>query len=224
MDSDITELKAKNTNLTFIDFSSETIEFIKSQFNLKKEDKIYVIINDSISDDSNTATSNYNYKFILENGTELDINKIKNDFYVDIHVPIRNLEKSNFEYYKYFSEQGYDIYDKNSNFYNDFCTPANIGENDIVLKDRKRDIYPNNVTMCKLNCYYNEVNIEKKRISCSCNLNLNQISNDNNFLEEKEEADFLTYLLSNINYKIFKCYKVLTSFENLKYNYFFLCQ
>ena len=222
IDSNITKLKAKYINLTFIDFSSEAIEFIKSQFNLEEEGKIYVIINDSLSNDSNTATSNYNYKLVLENGSELNISNLNNDFYVDIYVPIRDLGLAHFDYYILFSEQGYDIYDKKSSFYNDLCTPAYIGENDIVRKDRKKYIYPNNVTMCKSNCYYKDVNTEKKRITCNCNLNLNNnIYNENSFLEEKEEADFLTYLLSNINYKIFKCYKVLSSFENLKDNYFF---
>ena len=217
-----TELKDKNTNLTFIDFSSETIDFIKDIFYLKEEKTIYVIINDSLSNDSYTATSNYNYKLVLENGSELNISNINNDLYVDVYIPIRDLELANFEYYILFSEQGYDIYDKKSSFYNDLCTPAYIEENDIVLKDRKKYIYPNNVIMCKSNCYYKNVNIERKRISCNCNLNLNNnIYNDNSFLEEKEEVDFLTYLLSNINYKIFKCYKVLSSFENLKYNFFF---
>ena len=221
IDTDIKEIMAQNTNITFIDFSLENIEFIKNQFNLKEGDKIYVIINDSISKDSNTATSDYNYKFFLKNGTELDITNISDDFYVNIYVPIRDLELSNYEYSILFSEKGYDIYNKNSSFYFDFCISVNIEENDIAIKDRRKDIYPNNITMCKSNCFYNGVNIEKKRISCSCNLNLNNnIFDDNNFFSE-EEVDFLTYLLNQINYKIFKCYKTLSSFENLKYNFYF---
>ena len=50
----------------------------------------------------------------------------------------------------------------NSNFYNDFCTPASMGDNDLTLEDRKKDIYPHNVTLCNSNCKYNGINIEEQ--------------------------------------------------------------
>ena len=36
-----------------------------------------------------------------------------------------------------------------------------VGEamNDITIEDRKKDIYPNNVTLCKENCKYKGINI-----------------------------------------------------------------
>ena len=91
-----------------------------SKFNLDiKKDKVYIFISDYPSNDLNMATSDYNYTFILENGTELNLNEINEELYVDIYVPIRDLDLANFQYTKYFAEQGYDIYTKNSNFYND---------------------------------------------------------------------------------------------------------
>ena len=80
---------------------------------------------------------------------------------------------ANFDYSIEFNKQGYDIYDKKSNFYNDICSPAYLGQNDITLTDRKKDIFPNNVTLCKDNCEYKSINIEEKRIICECNLNIN---------------------------------------------------
>ena len=38
---------------------------------------------------------------------------------------------------------------------------------------------------------------------------------------EKDNGNYISYLLDNINYKIFKCYHLLTVFDNLKYNYSF---
>ena len=76
--------------------------------------------------------------FFLENGTELNLSKIRDKFYIDIYVPLKDLESSNFNYSKYFAEQGYDIYDKKSVFYNDICFPAYINNNDITLNDRKK--------------------------------------------------------------------------------------
>ena len=222
--SNLKELKDKYNNLTFIDISLETKNFLIEQFNLEQTNKIFVLIINSPNMDSKFVTYDYDYKYFLENGTELNLNKITEDFYTNIYVPIENLDLANFNYSKYFAEQGYDIYDKNSDFYNDVCSPANLGENDIILEDRKKDIYPNNITLCKDNCYYNGINIEEKRIICTCNLNVNNNSSDNkeddDFLKE-DDNNFFSYLLDNINYKIFECYNIILIFSNLKNNYAF---
>ena len=147
-----------------------------------------------------------------------------------ISIPIRDLELSKFEMAKYFSKEGYDIYNKESNFYNDICTPASLNNNDITIDDRKKEIFPNNVTLCKSDCSYKGVNIEDKRVICQCNLIVNRESSntkekDNNILNFffSDDGNFITYLLDNINFKPFKCGKLLIFFGNLKYNYFFYC-
>jgi hypothetical protein len=120
------------------------------------------------------------------------------------------LESSNFNYSNYFAEQGYDIYDKKSVFYNDICSPAYINNNDITLNDRRKDIYPSNITLCKDNCYYNGINREDQIIKCKCNLNANYTdTNDDDFLNIVADNNFITYFLDKINYKIFKCNKLL---------------
>ena len=140
-----------------------------------------------------------------------------------MYIPIKNLDLTKFNFSLIFSEQGYDIYDKNSEFYHDICTSAYLGENDITLKDRKNEIYPDNITLCNENCEYTRVNIEDQTIICKCNLNKNKNYSDLNEEEFNEEDDgnFMTYLLDNINYQIFKCYKLLSSFENLNHKYSF---
>ena len=226
INSDINELKKLFKNLTFIDISTEIKIFLINEFNLDKEkDKIYVLMNQYSNNYSisKSATNYYNYRFILENGTELNLTNINEDYYINVYVPIKDLDLAHFNYSLLFAEQGYDIYDKNSNFYNDICTPAYINDNDITLKDRKKDIYPNNVTLCKDNCYYNDTDREGKRIICKCNLNNNisEIKEDDDFLKENEDNNFMSYLLDKVNYKIFKCKKLLFNFGNLKNNFSF---
>ena len=133
---------------------------------------------------------------------------------------------ANYNYSKYFADQGYDIYDKNGNFYNDVCAPAHLTENDITLKDRKIDIYPNNITLCKDNCIYKSTNLEEKRIVCSCNINANNNTNNSDIKEEddflkEDDGNFITYFLDKVNYKIFKCYLLISILDNLKQNYAF---
>ena len=220
--ADISELKKIYTNLTFIELSLETKNLIIKSYNLdEKNDKIYLVINDYPSNDPQMAIYNYDYKLILENGTEIDLSKINIDFYADLSIPIINEVISNFNYYKLFYEQGYDIYEKNDDFYSDICSPAYLYDNDITIEDRKNEIYPNNVTLCKENCQYKSVDIENKKINCYCNLNINknytQNYEDNNFIIE-EDGDFFDYLLDNINYKIFKCYNLVFNIDNLIIN------
>ena len=224
MNKNMEELKELYKNVTFINFPEEKLNFLYQKFNLDREkNKIHVVMRDYTSNDERTATSDYTYRFFLENNTELNLSLLNEDIYVDFYVPIKNLELANFNHSKYFSEQGFDIYDKKSDFYNDFCTSAHQGENDMTLKDRKKDIYPNNVTMCKENCDYNGVDKENERVICSCNLkenNENKATEEDNFLAE-DDGNFFSYLLDNINYRIFQCYDLLSSFSNLKDNYAF---
>ena len=219
-----TDLKDVYKNVTYINFKPEDLDFIYKAFNLNKEtDKLFILLTDSKSTDLNTATSDYNFRIFLENETELNLSNIKEDLYIDFYVPIKDLDLANFNHSKYFSGQGFDIYNKSSDFYNDFCTPAFQEDNDVTLKDRKKYIYPNNVTLCKENCEYNGIDIENERVICSCNLNQNKSYNnteDDDFLAE-DDGNFFSYLLDNINYKVFQCYKLLLSFNNLKNNYAF---
>ena len=139
---------------------------------------------------------------------------IEEDIYIEVYVPIQDLELAKFDLIKEYAEQGYDIYDKSSAFYNDFCTPASSGDYDITLEDRKNDIYPHNVTLCKSNCIYDGINIEEQRVICKCNLNSDKNEEEVNFVED--DGNFITYFLDNINYKIFKCYKLFFNSNNLK--------
>ena len=222
IDSSMENLKNENKNITFFDFSSEDIEFLMNYFGLDKEkENIYILISDSPSSDERSATSDYEYVLVLENGTELKLSDIKEDFYVEISVPIRDTDLANFDYALLFDEQGYDIYDISSDFYNDFCTPAFSGDNDIILSDRKKEIFPNNVTLCKSNCEYKSIDIESQRIICECNLNSNNnYSNeiDDFSEEEKDDGNFITYFIDKVNYKIFKCYILFLNFYNLNKN------
>ena len=225
LNSNLTLLKNTFANISFIDFFLKEKDIIYSSFNLDKElDNVYVSIIEYISNDSKMVTKDFSYKLFLENKTELNLKDINKDFIIDVYLPIKDLYSSNFHYYKYFLNQEYDIYNKSSVFYHKFCSPAYYEENDIIIRDRKKYIYPNNVILCKENFNYKGVDLLNNRIICSCNLSQNNNSketiNEEDFLIE-DKGNFLLYLLDNINYKIFTCYELLLSFDNLKNNYAF---
>ena len=226
INSNLTELKKKYKNLTFFYFPPEEISFIYTKYNLdEKKDNIYVLISYYLNNDKPTI-NDYTFKLFLEDGKELNLSIIDEDFYTKVYTSINEYPNlTNFNYYKYFSNQGYDIYDINSNFYTDICSPAYLEKNDITLTDRKIDFYPENISLCKNNCVYDGVDIEDEKIICLCNMNTNKnytnISNNTNLLIEEDNENFFTYLLDNINYKIFKCFELIFKFDNLKNNFAF---
>ena len=215
-------LKDKMNSFTFIDISQETIEFFKDKFDLNENETLTIVIDDFPSNDTQLVTSDYNYRIFLENGTELDLEQITEDNYVDIYVPIKDFNLSNFNTAKYFAQQGYDIYNLNDNFYNDICSPVKFYENDLTLEDRLKDIYPSNIIICKGNCYYNGLDIENERFICKCNINKKY----SNRIEKKglfdiEDGNFFSYFLDYLNYKIFKCYKLISAWSKINKNYSF---
>ena len=218
----LTELYDIYKSRTFIDFSQELIEYIYKIFNLdKEEDKIQILIEESISADSRYATTDYNYRIFFENGTELNLSLVEEHNYVDVYVPIENKDLANYNYSIHFQEQGYDIYNKNSNFYNDFCTSAYYNGNDITIEDRIKYIYPN-ISLCKNNCIYKKVDTKDERIICSCDINIKiKMKTEQDDLIYEDDENFINYLLDKINYKIFTCSQLIKSFDNLKNNYAF---
>ena len=144
-------------NLMYIDFKNIKKDIIK-KYNLDTNTNIYALILDSQSKYSNSSTNDLSFKLFLENGTELDISDM-NDLNINVSMPMTNLDLLNYEYAVYFSKQGYDIYNEKSDFYNNICTAAYIGKNDITITDRKLEIFPSNVTLNKSNCQYENVDL-----------------------------------------------------------------
>ena len=214
---DIDEYKNKYTNLTFIEIPEEEKKKILEIFGLDEDEKLYVEIIDRTKNDSKAATSDYEYKIFLKNKTELNLSNIKDDLNIKVYVPIRNLTNANFDYALEFAKNGYDIYDKNSDFYIDPCTAAYIHRNDIPLKDRKKDIYPN-VTICEGgNCHYKSVSLDDHRIACECNMNADKLNEtEDDYMEDDDNVG--NYILDNINYEIIRCYYLHFDFNNLKTN------
>ena len=206
------EMKLKSSQV-YIDINEETMSMIKNKFSLTGDSKIFIAITEKPNNDSNFATVDYVYEYVLENGTKLNLSDLE-EATVDVYVPFTDLDLAQFNLVKQFAEQGYDIYDINSPFYNDYCTPASIDGNDITLDDRKKDIYPHNVTLCKSNCKYKGINIDEQRVICECNINSDINITENEILID--EDNFKDYFLDNINFRVFQCYKLFFDGKNLK--------
>ena len=208
--------------LTYIYFNDIEDTLIK-EFNLNENDKIYALIVDSPSKYSNSTINDYGFVLLLENGTELNLSNLNEDLKVKISLPIINLDLTNFNYANSLSNQGYDIYDKNSGFYHDICTPGYLDDDDIAFKDRKKEIFPNNITMGKTNCEYKLSDLNNKRFIYDCNLNeVNKDNTNNNeknmFEEEGRNENFMNYVLDVVNYKVLICSMLFMNIDNFRHN------
>jgi hypothetical protein len=89
--------------------------------------------------------------------------------------------------------------------------------NDVSLEDRKKEIYPNNITLCKSNCIYKGVDLENQRVICNCNIN----NKTNDKVEVQDNENFVAYTIDYINYKLFLCYKLFFNAYYIRHSYAF---
>ena len=66
------------------------------------------------------------------------------------------------------SEQGIDVFDASNEFFNDICHPYSDPDGkDIILTDRRKDIYQN-ATFCQYGCSYLGMNYNLMVANCKC--------------------------------------------------------
>ena len=131
---------------------------------------------------------------------------------IELLVPVYIDEEVN-NLYNIISKEGYDMFNENSSFYKDICTPFTTEDGtDILLYDRQNTYYNENIVLCENTCIYVNYNSITKRAKCQCQvkkvirkietLSLNKLGSSILF-------DIKT--LSNID--IIKCYKL--TFSNI---------
>ena len=146
---------------------------------------------------------------------------------------IGDVTELNIESAKSLSTQGIDVFNAEDDFFNDICHPFdNSNGTDIILKDRRNDIYQN-VSFCQNGCSYSGVNYDLMAANCICdsssflgneenNTNIN-IKEDDEKVSFKSLADsFISNLLS-FNLDVIKCYNLIFDKKILLRNIGFYC-
>ena len=121
------------------------------------------------------------------------------------------------------TESGYNICNKKDSFYQDICsTFTSSNGTDILLSDRKKYIYTEvqNQSMCQTGCELLSYNQISKKAKCNCTVeeNLDDLTDlidlniDNFFINKKKEETFFN-TLSNSNFRILKCYKLILNLK-----------
>ena len=141
---------------------------------------------------------------------------------ITINVPVK-LDDTMETIYDSLSESGYNLFDENDSFYQDICaTYTTINGTDIILADRKKDIYTSSqsISMCQTGCQLKSYNSTNKKANCDCSISENKVKNLDieDLFDEKHISDNFYKTLANSNFQVLKCYNLLFFFELIKKN------
>ena len=119
---------------------------------------------------------------------------------------------------------GYDIFNANSPFYNDVCTPfTNENGNDVLLDARRQDYYDENINLCDKGCTFIGYNTNSKTYICKCNVKSTPGEDTGEFKGEIVERvmpeNFKDLISRRSNIAVFKCASQVFSAEGQKNNY-----
>ena len=195
-------------------------EVIKSHYNISSEENLIVLNlesknnNSDISENSFNLGKNIQIEIYDNSGRKLDLSVCKEG--IKLFMNLEDVEDLNIETSKKYSQQGIDVFNPTDNFFNDLCHKYdNIDGIDIIIDDRRNDIYQN-ATFCQSGCVYNGVDYDLMTANCLCDSSILQKDEKNNntsdIEEEKEVLNFKTLSKSFIsslldfNIEVIFCY------------------
>ena len=220
MNNEINSLK-NNTqrNFSIIDFK-DCADLLRSQNELPPDDDLVILKYENDNEVSNGNEKSIQYEVYLPHSdTKLDLS-VCNNTNIVIYVPIELSEKTQ-KFYDSLKEQGYNLFDKNDKFYHDICTPYKSPDGtDVILLDRKNDIYEKNKLECQENCEFSEYLPDSKYLKCDC-----KVTNEEKIdTKEPEKITAKSVLKSffNVlkysNYKVLRCYNLVFRKVTIKEN------
>ena len=119
---------------------------------------------------------------------------------------------------------GYDIFNANSPFYNDVCTPfTNENGQDVLLDARRQDYYDENINLCDKGCAFVGYSTSTKTYICKCNVKAEPGEDTGDFKGEIVERvmpeNFKDLISRRSNIAVFKCASQVFSAKGQNKNY-----
>ena len=210
---------------------------IKEYYNISNEENL-VIFSLETKKDKNQKDENYGSFKLGKNtkleiydysGKKLNLSVCRDD--IKIMKYIGDVEELDINTAMSFSSQGIDIFNAADDFFNDICHPYDNPEGkDIILSDRRNDIYQN-ITFCEYGCTYSGINYKYKFANCICKSNIFQ-EEEQNIIEMNENIEFSNFkdlskvFLENLfsfNFEVLRCYNLVLNTKILVHNIGFYC-
>ena len=209
----------KNSEFSYISSIEldECEERIRTQRHIKENDDL-IILKTDILDEKDPSKIIVQYEIYDPYNLEMIPLDICDDTTVNINIPVV-LDDVTESLYKSLNNSGYNLFDLNDSFYNDVCsTYTSADGTDLVLVDRMKIYTDNaqNVYLCQEGCEFIQYNETTKKSKCNCNIK-NKLSTmdikDIKFDKALIVDDFLLKSLTNSNFRVLKCYKLIFSLK-----------
>jgi len=205
-----------NPNISNINFG-KCEDILYNKYVKTNNDSIVIIKMDTKNED--LSITYIQYELYNPNTHEkLDLNECEN-MKVILNVP-KDLDIDSLLFYDNLYEEGYNLFDSKDSFYNDICSVYTTQNNtDILLNDRIKDIYYKygNIALCQANCTFKIFNNITSKAKCDCEVQNNPV--ETNISKIKFNIDELNNVfldtLTNSNFKVLLCYKLVFTFNNL---------
>ena len=190
-------------NISSIDFG-ECESILKKHYNID-----YLIVFKLDTKLNNSYSTVVQYEVYSPDKKILNLS-LCNRSQIELLVPVYIDEETNNQF-DLISKEGYDMFNENSSFYKDICTPFTTEDGtDILLNDRKNNYYNENIVLCENTCIYINYNSTTKRAKCQCQVK-KEISKIETLSLNKLGSSILFDIKTLSNIEIIKCYKLTFS-------------
>ena len=158
------------------------IKLLKERYSIPDDESLIITIIETKANIENKNNDLINlgkdiYIIIYDKtGNQLDLSNCKNE-QISLMKYIGDLPFIDFYKMIDLSKKGIDIFNESEPFFNDICYPFTINNSDIVLADRRKDLYKN-ISFCDIGCTNNGIDYDLMIVNCSCYIN--SINDDDN--------------------------------------------
>ena len=212
------QLNSENPNISSVDLG-DCEAILKNKYDIDDDESLLIFKTDIKSPDLTQTYVQYEIYDSIKL-TLLDLFYCK-DTNITINSPVKldNFTKS---LYDNLNNSGYNLFDKNDNFYNDICSAFTTDNGtDILLEDRKQIIYDNNgnKVLCQKGCELKNYNSKLQKAECNCSPQIKETKVElslsiGNFNTTKLTDSFIKEF-KNSNFLVLQCYKLAFDFTNI---------
>ena len=182
---------------------------LRQKYGIAPEDSLIIIKKETLSSQSSERDVEFEI-FEPYNKTKLNLSFCE-DADINVYVPF-TLSEENQNLANELQEKGYNMFDLNDPFYQDYCsTFKTLAKTDMLLTDRVDHIYNNLDAKCQDNCVFSNYIADTNYINCSCNV-YKQKTKEFKKVDKMDYHTFMQsfyYVLKYSNYKILQCYKLV---------------
>ena len=191
------KINSDNINSTTIDFG-ECENLLRKDYNITSNETLYLKKINLIQEGMKTSKVGYDVycKLFGENLIKLNLSSCEKSK-ISIFIPIEITESI-------------DKFNSSSGFYNDICyTTTSDDGTDIILKDRKKNFFDKNLSVCQEECQFSKYDKINNKAECICNIKESTTFIDDLTFNKENLLKNFKDIKNILNFNYLVCYKNL---------------